>query len=152
MLKQLGKLLLGVLTLWPFAYIVLFFVVVVATELFMPGPGDAPGPPPLIALILPLHFLTMLVIVALLVFYIVNVFRNDRVEKDKKAVWAIVLFFGSMIAMPIYWYIYIWKAAPVFNNRDPEQLVSGDRDIRINDVTAGTRENEYVPREPPDWR
>ena len=150
-MKQLTKLLLGVLTLWPFAYVVLFFVVVFATEFFMPGTGQ-PGPPPLIALILPLHLLTMLTILALLVFYVVNVFNNERVEKDKKALWAIVLLMGAAIAMPIYWYIYIWKSAPAFNNRSPDQLFSGNSASSINDVTAQRPENEYVFREPPNWR
>ena len=149
-MKQLIKLLLGLVTLWPFAYLILFFVVVF-NEFLNPGTEQL-GPPPVIALILPLHFLTMLVIPALLVFYIVNVFKNDRVEKDKKVLWAVVLFMGSMIAMPIYWYVYIWKAEPVLGNPSPEQLVSGDSAIPINDVTVKGRENEYVPREPPDWR
>ncbi len=77
----------------------------------MPGSGE-PGPPPLIALILPLHLFTMLAVMGLMVFYIVNVFRNDRVDKDKKALWAVVLFMGNMIAMPIYWYLYIWREPP----------------------------------------
>ena len=149
-MKQLTKLLLGLVTLWPFAYVILF-IVVIAAEFFMPGSGG-PGPPPLIALIFPLHLLTMLVSLALMVFYIVNVFKNNRVENDKKALWAIVLFMGGMIAMPIYWYMYIWKEAPVFSNRSPEQLVGGDSASSINDVNVEGREKEYVPREPPDWR
>ena len=91
----------------------------------------------------------MLVILALTVFYIVNVFKNNRIENDKKVLWAIVLFMGNMIAMPIYWYIYIWKEPPVLSNRSPEQLAGGSS---INDVPVGGREKEYVPREPPNWR
>lgn len=150
--KQLGKLLLGLATLWPFAYLILFFVVIFATELFMPGSPQQPGPPPLIALILPLHLFTMLAVLALLVFYIVNVFKNNRVENDKKALWAIVLFMGNMIAMPIYWYLYIWKSAPVLSYPNPEQLVSGNSAISTNDVTVKKPENQFVPREPPNWR
>jgi hypothetical protein len=45
----------------------------------------------------------------LLGIYIVNVFKNDRVSKDKKALWVVVLFLGNMIAMPVYWYLYIWE-------------------------------------------
>lgn len=148
-MKQLAKLLLGLATLWPLAYLILFFVVIVATEFFMPGSRQQPGPPPLIALILPLHFFTMLAVVGLLVFYIVNLFKNDQVERDKKALWAIVLFMGSMIAMPIYWYLYIWKSAPVVSYRNPAQLASGDGAISSNDVTV---KHDFVPREPPNWR
>jgi hypothetical protein len=109
-MKKPIKVLLGLATLWPFFYLILFFVVIFSTIVFMPGPGgEPPGPPPLIALILPLHLFTMPAVMALMVFYIVNVFRNDRVDKDKKALWAVVLFMGNMIAMPIYWYLYIWR-------------------------------------------
>jgi cytosine/uracil/thiamine/allantoin permease len=51
----------------------------------------------------------MIVIMALLTFYIINVFRNDRVNKDMKILWAVVLFFGNFVAMPVYWYLYIWR-------------------------------------------
>ncbi len=44
----------------------------------------------------------------MLIIYIVNVFRNDWVEKDKKALWAVVLFLWHMVAMPVYWHLYIW--------------------------------------------
>ena len=46
---------------------------------------------------------------ALLFIYIKNVFKNERISQDKKALWVVVLFFGNFIAMPIYWYLYIWK-------------------------------------------
>src|SRR5919106_545047 len=105
------KLLLGLITLWPFAYLILFFLTIVSLILFSGGAEPGVGPPPAIALIFPLHILTMLIIAALTVFYIVNVFRNDRVEKDKKVLWAVVLFMGNVMAMPIYWYLYIWKEA-----------------------------------------
>jgi len=110
-MKKPTKVLLGLATLWPFFYLILFFVVIFSTVVFRPGSGES-GPPPLIALILPLHLFTMLAVMGLMVFYIVNVFRNDRVDKDQKALWAVVLFMGNMIAMPIYWYLYIWREPP----------------------------------------
>jgi hypothetical protein len=152
-MQKTTKLLLGLATLWPFAYLVLFFVVIVATTVFGPGSPEQPGPPPLIALILPLHFLTMLWVVVLMVIYIVNVFKNDRVDKDKKVLWAIVLFMGSMIAMPVYWYLYIWKSTPVSTVSAPEQLNSSDGSVWRHDVKGKRAEEAFVPpREPPDWR
>lgn len=120
-MQKSGKLLLGIATLWPIVYFFLFFIVVFATVLLRPEPGAGGGPPPLIALILPLHLLTMLLIAGLTIFYIVDVFRNKRVDKDKKALWAIVIFLGNMIGMPIYWYLNIWKD-PLPANQTPAQL------------------------------
>lgn len=52
------------------------------------------------------------VTLGLLVTYILDTFRNDRVAKDMKALWAVVLFMGSIFAMPIYWYLYVWRDSP----------------------------------------
>ena len=150
-----GKLLLGLATFWPAAYMMLFFVFIFSAILLSGGGGDAAGPPTAFVLIFALHLLTMLIITGLTIFYIVNVFKNERVEKDKKALWAVVLFLGNVVAMPIYWYLYIWKAvpeAPTFNT--PGQLGSADTSAWTNEVRAQTsKQQQYVPpAQPPNWR
>lgn len=147
------KLLLGLATVWPVAYMFLFFVFIFST--ILSGGGNPVNPPMEFVLVFVLHLFTMLVIAALTIFYIVNVFRNERVEKDKKVLWAVVLFLGSLIAMPVYWYLYIWKPAPeapMFSN--PGQLGSADTTAWTNDLRAqAPAEKEYVPpSRPPDWR
>ncbi len=115
------KILLGLASLWPLVYLFLFFGFIFAMVLGMGTEldrgGGAPGRPFIILFIL--HGLTMLWIMALLAFYIYDVFNNERVSKDKKALWAVVLFLGNMFAMPVYWYLYIWHdPAPA---PDPEE-------------------------------
>ena len=107
---------LGLFTLWPFVYMFLFFSFIFfmflssfASASQPPGQEEASGFPTAILLIFPLHFLTMFSIVGLLVVYIMHVFKTDRIAADKKALWAVVLFFGNMFAMPVYWYLYIWR-------------------------------------------
>ena len=84
-MSKTAKLLLGLATFWPAAYMILFFVFIFSAILLSGGGGDGSGPPTAFVLIFALHLFTMLVITALTVFYIVNVFKNERVEKDKKA-------------------------------------------------------------------
>jgi len=149
------KLLLGLVTLWPFAYLILFFALIFSMFLFMAGSGPGSGPPQAIALIFPVHLLTMLIVMALMVFYIVDVFRNNQVEKDKKVLWAVVLFMGNMIAMPVYWYLYIWKATPATVAPAPSQLGSADTTAWTSDVRTSRSEEQaqYVPpTSPPNWR
>ena len=150
-MKSPIKILLGLATLWPFVYMILFFVFVFSSFLFLSSSaGHEAGPPVSFMIIFPLHLLTMLWIMALTVFYIVNVFRNERVEKDKKVLWAVVLFMGNLIAMPIYWYLYIWKE-PAVSLAGPASLNSGDPNVWVNN--AKTSSEQYVP--PPDvpnWR
>lgn len=144
-MSKTGKQLLGLATILPFGYIIFFFVAIFSAFLF-----ESTG---LIAVIFPLHILMMLLITALTVFYIVDIFRNNRVDKDKKALWAIVIFMGSIIAMPIYWYMYFWKEQPAADAPLPAQLGSANSAAWTNDARAQQPQQEYVPpSQPPDWR
>jgi hypothetical protein len=100
---------LAVFTVWPSVYIVLFigtaFVMIMSD---ITGGGQS-SMSPVEKIILPLHFLTMLVMLVLLVVYVLDVFKTDRISQDKKALWVVVLILGNVIAMPVYWYTYIWK-------------------------------------------
>jgi hypothetical protein len=51
----------------------------------------------------------MLLSFALTGVYVFHVYRSDRVEQDRKVLWVVILFFGNMIAFPIYWYFYLWR-------------------------------------------
>ena len=146
------KILLGLATLWPFFYMVLFFVFVFSSVLFLSSPGSEAGEPVAFVTLFVLHLITMFVTLALTVFYIVNVFRNERVDKDKKVLWAVVLFMGNMIAMPVYWYLYIWNE-PALSVSEPASLGSGDPNAWVNDAKASSERHQYVPPpEPPNWR
>lgn len=107
------KLLVGALSVWPFIYMFIFFGFI-ATSFFWMGrtggqPGDhSTGVPIALVLLFAAHFATMLVIFALVVFYVVFLFKTDRVAQEKKALWAAVLILGNMLAMPVFFYIYVW--------------------------------------------
>ena len=105
-MEKPAKIILGIVTLWPILYLVVFFAFILS-QFFLITQEGTPSFEPFF-LIFGLHFLTMLWIFALLIFYIINVFKNDRIAQDKKTLWAVELFMGNMIAMPIYWYLYIW--------------------------------------------
>ncbi len=104
------KITLAVFTAWPFLYMILFMCTIFGMMISgFAGGGHSSGPPTAMLIIFPLHFLTMVEIFALLVIYIMHVFKTDRVPQEQKALWAVVLFLGNMVAMPIYWYLYIWR-------------------------------------------
>lgn len=56
---------------------------------------------------------------ALVVYYMVFIFRSDRVKGEHKALWAIVLFMGNAIGIPLFWYFYFW--------RDAEAIARGEQ-------------------------
>jgi hypothetical protein len=152
-MKTPTKILLGLASLWPLVYMALFFIFVLSSFFFLSrSAGQEVGPPISFMVIFLLHLLTMLWIIALTVFYIVNVFRNQRVDKDKKALWAVVLFMGNVIAMPIYWYLYVWKE-PAAILSGPASLNSGDPNVWVNTTKAPGEQQQYVPPpDAPNWR
>lgn len=51
----------------------------------------------------------MVDVIFLLIYYIKDASRNTRIPQDQKILWYLVIFFGNIIAYPIYWNIYIKK-------------------------------------------
>jgi hypothetical protein len=99
------------LSVWPFLYMVLFFVIVfgfVLTNINQPQQTSGPMPAAFV-LVFILHFLTAFEIMGMIAYYIYHIFKTPHVPQDKKALWAVVIFLGNVMAMPIYWYLYIWK-------------------------------------------
>lgn len=150
-MQKSAKVLLGIVSLWPIVYMFLFFVFVFSMA-FGFGKGEDPGPA--MAIVFGLHLLTMILILALTIFYIVNIFRNDRVDKDKKALWAIVIFMGNAIAMPIYWYLYFWKEPSPATQVMPGQLNAANTAAWTNEARGARQEqHQYTPPpQPPNWR
>lgn len=107
------KLVVGALSTWPFVYMFLFFGYMATSFFSITRTGGqtgehSSGMPDMFVLIFAAHFGTILMMFGLLTFYIVYLFKTDRVSQDKKALWAAVLFLGNMIAMPVFFCIYIW--------------------------------------------
>ena len=152
-MQKSTKVLLGIASLWPIVYMFLFFVFVFSMAFGFGGPEDG-GLPPAMAVVFGLHLLTMILILALTVFYIVDIFRNDRVDKDKKALWAIVIFMGNAIAMPIYWYLYFWKEPSPANAVMPGQLNAANTSAWTNEARGSRQEQQQYtpPAQPPNWR
>jgi len=104
---------LGVVTCLPLIYMVAFFLCMVY---FMSSPGimapEPAGPDagfPISFLILfVVHAGVMVLTIGLLIYYLVRLFRHDDVPADNKMLWGVVLFLGGPIAMPVYWYLYVW--------------------------------------------
>lgn len=107
---------LGVVTALPLLFTLSMFIAGFIS-LFLPTLGYRPKPswtpPGSVGLSSALVFLFYVVAVpltcVLIAVYIVHLFRTKAVPNDKKALWAVVIFLGHIVAMPIYWYHYIWR-------------------------------------------
>ena len=58
------------------------------------------------------HMLTILLMLGLMPFYIVLVVKNARLDETMRIVWVVLICMLGMFAMPVYWYLNIWRDAP----------------------------------------
>lgn len=113
-MSRTTKILLGIATLWPFFFgglFILFFLgMAVAGPLTSSSHGELPPMVPILFGTMAVFYVLMfLVAFGVQLVFLVHLFTTDRVQKDMKALWAVVLFLGGPLAMPVYWYLNIWK-------------------------------------------
>jgi len=108
-MSKTAKILLAAATAWPMFYFFLFMSFICFNMLRI---GVRSSPDSVFggfAVIMVLHIFTILWIWGLIAFYIIHLFKTSVIASDKKALWAVVLFLGNTLAMPVYWYLYIWR-------------------------------------------
>ncbi|HKK46272.1 MAG TPA: hypothetical protein VJ964_12175 [Balneolaceae bacterium] len=112
------KIFLGVLTFLPLivgiaavGYVIYQFVSIMATQNpYMPMMLFA-----YMGYIIPFLFLFGLFDLALIIFYLVHIGRNNILDSEKKFLWMVVVITLNGIAMPIYWYVHVWNSKSELN-------------------------------------
>lgn len=56
-----------------------------------------------------LHVLAIVDLIYLLIYYLKDVSRNRKIPENQRFGWRLVIFFGNVIAFPIYWNKFIKK-------------------------------------------
>src|SRR5215212_8602476 len=92
------SLLVGLATLWPPIYLLLFVGSIGFAFLRSTGGSNQQAELAIFRYIFPLHCLTMLLSFGLTAVYIVHAFRTDRFPPEKRVLWVIILFMGNMLA------------------------------------------------------
>lgn len=101
--------LLGVVTLWPIIYIVIF-----TTSFFLAmSVEDQSRLDLMFRYLFAAHILTMFLGIALLAFYVTHLFKNDRMPSEQRILWMLVLFMGNALAFPVYWYLHVWPTRAI---------------------------------------
>lgn len=57
-------------------------------------------------------FIESVLTIGLTIFFIIDIFKNPRLDKDWQIIWLIIIIFISIISFPVYWYINIWREPP----------------------------------------
>ncbi|MCH2199197.1 MAG: PLDc N-terminal domain-containing protein [Flavobacteriales bacterium] len=108
----MGKILLGIATVFPFILMVLYVLSFFPMAFIAHEPGDMSDPSLgifSIGLTLILFILMMVSSIALFVYYLVHVVNNSRLDSSNRLIWALVILFFANIGYLVYWYFQIWK-------------------------------------------
>lgn len=106
-LSKTKKAILGILSFWPLAYFILFMLFILSCILADTSSSIELFTQLSLMIILPLHFLTILIVLGLTIFYLICIINTDLVPKNQKAIWVIALFFINILAIPSFWYLYL---------------------------------------------
>lgn len=58
------------------------------------------------------HMATILLMIALLPLYIVLAIKNVGLDQTMRIVWVVLFCTVGLLAMPVYWYLCVWRATP----------------------------------------
>ena len=103
------RLLLGLATFWPVAYMFIFMGFFMLTFLGMQSGPDSDGLPVTFAVIFPLHMLTILGMFALMGTYLYLAVKNPHLPDNMRIIWVILFVTFGMFAMPVYWWVHVWN-------------------------------------------
>ncbi len=99
---------LGVASLWPALFF--FGIWPPLRGRLHPGIGasHAGAPPPEFALLAVGLPVAVLLTLGLLSLYLRNVNHNPRVPAGSKELCVALLYYGNIVALPVYWYLFLW--------------------------------------------
>jgi hypothetical protein len=63
-------------------------------------------------IMLPIHFCSLFLEVGLLIFYLIHTIKNTKASDALRIVLGLGHLFLPFVAMPIYYYLYIWREHP----------------------------------------
>ncbi|MDP9374232.1 MAG: hypothetical protein M3Q65_17610 [Chloroflexota bacterium] len=58
------------------------------------------------------HLGTAVLLLALQAWYIYAIVKNPTFDQSGKIIWVMIIFQFNLLAMPVYWYRYVWHEAP----------------------------------------
>jgi len=97
-MKTILKALLGILSLIPFAVIVVILIDELSTDFRVPRNINQS-----------FEFVYWKLTPLLVLGYFTILFKTEKLKTDTKALWACLFLIGHIITIPIYFFVNIWK-------------------------------------------
>lgn len=111
-LNKPAKIILGILTYLPLIFGIGSFVFTLHQIISVVVSEDPVMPLMLFSYlthVIPYFLILFPLYLGLGIFYLVHIIRNNYFDSEKRILWIVVLFILHAIAMPVYWYVHIWK-------------------------------------------
>ena len=110
-MSRSGKFFLGIVTFLPFVLFAIYiaFFITLFFEMFRHQPVDEVEGFTQIYPVIVFALLMGLITFGLLIYYIIHVVNNKKIDSTERIIWVLVFLFAGMIGFPIYWYMRIWK-------------------------------------------
>ena len=122
---------LGVIVSLPGAYVAFFviaFLYMLAINFFIEGPVVVTFFLRHSVFLVQLLWISLLSAVGFILASIVHLLLVTRYKDDDKALWILLLVIANVVALPLYWYLNIWRQTSFSQNRDAaQQLVGPER-------------------------
>lgn len=102
MSKKIIHLLIG-----PFTLIPLIYTIFLAVNLFN-------YPEVIVALETMFQWLVwvVLIMISIISYYVIFIFNTSQIPTNKKTLWTILLFFGHVVILPIFWFKFLLSEEP----------------------------------------
>jgi len=123
-MTRLRKTITGIITILPLLYVAFFMFSVFSSIAMEAGSKGESFIFKHFGAFAAIHGLVMLLQIGLIIYYMVFIFRSSAVKQEMKVLWAVVIFMGNIIAMPIFWYIFFFKAPrgePILDQQDAKR-------------------------------
>ncbi|HTT66584.1 MAG TPA: hypothetical protein VMF70_01020 [Gemmatimonadales bacterium] len=90
------------------------------------------------------------VIAGLQVAFMVHACRIPLRSRRARALWLAALFLGSVVVMPFFWYLHVWRPAVPAADVAPtdERPLAAEESVRVALQTSRAEESHAVPENP----
>lgn len=101
-MRTLGRLFLGVLSLWPISYMAYFAYAMTTCDPRHPGTC-----PIFEQWVGALHFFTIFLLFVLLIVFSTLVYCSPKLTKEQKSYWYGVFWMAGPLSMPLFWFRHL---------------------------------------------
>jgi hypothetical protein len=127
------KIWLGIFTFSPLIVTILAIIGFIGAFISVASVADQQNPPDEFLGLFLGGFFTFFILIllasladlAITIYYIIDIVKDESVDETEKIIWALALFFGSFISTAVYYFVRIWnrKEGGNFRRKQNDKIV-----------------------------